>query len=352
MEKNSNYFKERERDNIIVLNQLMDTLPDFCAEYFIGIEQKYSILTRVGYARDFQTFFYFLVTEIPIFKNKEIIDLTYDDLNKVTVTHLERYLSYLSMYTTQQGNECMDNENAKLRKISSIRSLFKYLYNKGKIKENVSSKIIMPKLHEKEIIRLEADEIDNFLETVEKGTGLSKREQSFHKKTQKRDLALTTLLLGTGIRISECVGLNIDDIDFDKKAFQVTRKGGNRVILYFSDEVRDVLFDYFLERIHNENVDENEKALFLSMQNKRISVRACENLVKKYAKISTPLKNISPHKLRSSFGTQLYRETRDIYVVAEVLGHSDVNTTKKHYAAIGEDIRKNAADVVTLRKDD
>jgi site-specific recombinase XerD len=90
--------------------------------------------------------------------------------------------------------------------------------------------------------------------------------------------------------------------------------------------------------------------MFVSLQNKRISVRAVENLVKKYAKLVTPLKNISPHKLRSTFGTNLYRETSDIYIVADVLGHSDVNITKRHYAAIDEDRRKSVANIIKLRK--
>ena len=85
---------------------------------------------------------------------------------------------------------------------------------------------------------------------------------------------------------------------------------------------------------------------------RRISIRAVEDLVKKYSKIVTPLKKISPHKLRSTYGTQLYRETGDIYMVADVLGHKDVNTTKKHYAAISEDHRKQAANLIKLKKDD
>ena len=80
-------------------------------------------------------------------------------------------------------------------------------------------------------------------------------------------------------------------------------------------------------------------------------MRAVENLVKKYASIVTPLKNITPHKLRSTFGTSLYNQTNDIYVVAEILGHRDINTTKRHYAAISEQIKKEAAEKVKLRKD-
>ena len=87
------------------------------------------------------------------------------------------------------------------------------------------------------------------------------------------------------------------------------------------------------------------------MQKKRISNRAVQNLVKKYAKIVTPLKNISPHKLRSTYGTALYQETGDIYLVADVLGHKDVNTTRKHYAAISDEKRRMAARMVRLRED-
>ena len=97
-------------------------------------------------------------------------------------------------------------------------------------------------------------------------------------------------------------------------------------------------------------IDQNEKAMFLSLQNRRICTRAVENIVRKFAYESTPLKKITPHKLRSTFGTNLYRETNDIYIVADVLGHRDVNTTRKHYAAITEDHRRSVADAVKLHR--
>ena len=86
------------------------------------------------------------------------------------------------------------------------------------------------------------------------------------------------------------------------------------------------------------------------MQSRRIGVQAVQNLVKKYAKEVTPLKKITPHKLRSTYGTALYQETDDIYLVAEVLGHSDVNTTRKHYAAMSDTRRRQAAGKVELRQ--
>ena len=124
------------------------------------------------------------------------------------------------------------------------------------------------------------------------------------------------------------------------------------VFLYDVLNRADALKAYLKERSENKKVPKDEQALFLSMQNKRLSTRAIQNIVQKYSRIVSPLKKISPHKLRSTYGTSLYRETGDIYVVAEVLGHRDVNTTKKHYAAMSDDIRRAAAKKVTLRKDD
>ena len=223
---------------------------------------------------------------------------------------------------------------------------------------NVAAKITLPKQHDKDIIRLERHEIDKILNAAEDGEGMSEHQRKILLNTRARDVAILSLLLGTGIRVSECVGLNIKDIDFASNAFTVTRKGGNQAILYFNDDVKEALEYYvdgerkaLLSRTQKMNVPD-EDALFLSLQVKRICVRAVENLVKKYAMVASPLKKISPHKLRSTYGTNLYRATGDIYMVADVLGHRDVNTTKKHYAAIEQDHRKAAAKAVTLRDDD
>ena len=185
---------------------------------------------------------------------------------------------------------------------------------------------------------------------MENGEELTETEKRYHRVTKTRDLALLTLLLGTGIRVSECVGLNLNDVDFKNGGIRIVRKGGYEAVVYFGEEVEDALLDYWDERTHKTAATGHEDALFLSMQNKRISVRAVEKLVKKYASKVTSLKKITPHKLRSTYGTNLYRETGDIYLVADVLGHKDVNTTRKHYAAQQEENRSRAAKAVKLRK--
>jgi site-specific recombinase XerD len=173
----------------------------------------------------------------------------------------------------------------------------------------------------------------------------------YYEKNKLRNLAIFTLLLGTGIRISECVGLDISDIDFKNSRIKIVRKGGKEDFVYFGPEVEKALADY-LEQSRNgiTPITGHENALFLSIQKRRMTPRAIENLVSEYASQITTIKHITPHKLRSTYGTTLYRETGDIYLVAEVLGHNDVNTTKKHYAALDEDRKRQAAKIVKLRE--
>ncbi len=338
----TNYFLERNKQNTKHIANFLNDMPDFCFEFFIGMENYTSTLTRMNYAMDLRIFFDYL-SKYKFDKNAKAITLS--DLDKLTSTDIEGYLSYLTYYTFDNKN-FHNGERGKARKLASVRSFLKFFYNKDKITSNVASKIQTPKLHQKDIIRLEIDEVAKILNEAENSNFESKTQASYNKHTAKRDVAILSVFLGTGIRVSELVGLNIEDIDFASNAFKITRKGGNQVVLYFSDEVKDALLEYKKQR---DLLEINDNAFFLSLQKKRISTRAVQNLVKKFSKIVNPLKKISPHKLRSTYGTNLYRETNDIYVVADVLGHKDVNTTKRHYAALSDDIRRNAASKVKLR---
>ena len=240
-----------------------------------------------------------------------------------------------------------------MRKLCAIRSFCEYLFSAEQIPANIATLVPLPKRHEKPILYLEKSEVEKMLNTAESGNGLSPHQKMYQKNTRTRDFAILLLFLGTGIRVSELVGIDLEDIDFSINGFLVTRKGGNQTILYFPEAVADALQAYLKERREIEPLPGHENALFLSLQRRRITQRAVENLVKKYAQVAAPLKKrISPHKLRSTFGTSLYRETGDIYLVADVLGHKDVNTTRRHYAAIDERRRKEARDKVKLRQND
>lgn len=345
-----NYHDRLNIENAVKLRSLLEELPRFCKDFFRGIENTTSSRTRIAYAYDLGVFFEFLANNNPAFKNTPITSLKVDILDELTPLDIEEYLEYLNYYRSD-GKEYINRENSKKRKLASLRSLYNYFYKKQIIKTNPPSLVSIPKIHEKEIVRLEPNEVAQLLDEIENPENLTMAQRKFHAKTKTRDLALMTLLLGTGIRVSECVGLDIDDVDFNNNGIKIRRKGGIEVVVYFGDEVREALLDYMEERKKLIPEEGHSNALFLSLQMKRLSVRSVENLVKKYASGVTKLKNITPHKLRSTYGTNLYRETGDIYLVADVLGHKDVNTTKKHYAAIEDSRRRSAANVVKLRKE-
>ena len=344
------YYEQKDIENIQKLRTMLKDLPPFCTEYFRGIEPRTSTRTRIAYAYDLSVFFDFLKKENPVFSKMDRMDFRLEHLDQLTVTDLEEYMEYLKYRFNENNKEVINKERGIMRKISSLKSFYNYFFRVEKIKTNPAALVRLPKLHDKEIIRLDIDEVAMLLDEVEQGESLTDRQKAYHDRTKVRDLALLTLLLGTGIRVSECVGLDIHDVDFKNGGIHIHRKGGKEVTVYFGAEVEDALNDYLAERQQIDPEPGSENALFLSMQRKRMNVRSVENLVKKYAKIVTPLKKITPHKLRSTYGTNLYRETGDIYLVADVLGHSDVNTTKKHYAALEDERRRSARNAVRLRE--
>lgn len=347
--KENNYHDEQNRQNILKMRAVLETLPLFCKTFFRGIEEYTSARTRLAYAYDIRLFFEYIHEQNSVYNKMEIRDFPLSILDQLTRLDIEEYLEYMSLYQ-KDGRDITNDERGKSRKLAALRSFYNYFYRSEMIETNPAALVSMPKLHEKEIIRLEPNEVSILLDQVEDGTRLTKKELEYHKKTRLRDVALMTLLLGTGIRVSECVGLDIQDVDFDVCGIKIRRKGGYEAVVYFGDEVETALLDYMEEREYVIPLSGHENALFLSMQNRRMSVRAVENLVKKYASRVTTLKKITPHKLRSTYGTALYQETGDIYLVADVLGHKDVNTTRKHYAAQQDASRRRAAQYVRLRE--
>lgn len=351
----STYEKEQQIILSKKLRDIVELMPEYVKDFFRGISSTTQIKTKVAYAGDLKIFFEYLQKEK--FPFKDIKSITISDLESLSPIDIEMFCEYLSCYTLphyKDNNVQITHTNSNrgvMRKLSTIRSFYKYYYKKEIIKNNPSLLVDLPKIHEKPIIRLEPDEVVKLLDEVQSGAHLTPAQAKYHSKTVKRDAAIIGLLVGTGIRISECVGLNVSDFDFQDESFKVTRKGGDKVILFMPKEVCSLIMDYLsccrdaLLKTDNEN----EQALFLSLQGKRMSVSSIEKMLKKFTKLATPLKVISPHKLRSTFGTNLYRETGDIYLVADVLGHKDVNTTKKHYAALEEQRRRIAANVTKLR---
>ena len=350
---NMNYHQQKNVDYTLRLREILKTLPPFAKDYFRAIEPSTSAKTRISYAYDVRVFFRYLIANNPIYANYDMSMFKVDDLERLEPVDIEEYMEYLKVYKAEDDHVETNDEKGLSRKMSALRSFYKYYHKHGLISKNPTILVDMPKLHEKAIIRLDTDEIALLLDHIEHcGDTLTGQSKVYYERTKYRDLAIVTLLLGTGIRVSECVGLNLNDVDFKNNGITITRKGGNQSVVYFGDEVEAALKQYLnLSRNGIEPIAGHEQALFLSTQKRRMGVQAIENMVKKYARQVTPNKKITPHKLRSTYGTALYKETGDIYLVADVLGHKDVNTTKKHYAAIDENRRRIAANAVRLRED-
>lgn len=346
------YHEQKYIDNTLRLREILKTLPPFAKDYFRAAEPTTSAKTRISYAYDIRVFFHFLMENNPVYKNYTIDQFTPQDLEQLSPVDIEEYQEYLKVYYNSEEKQITNAEKGLSRKMSALRSFYGYYFKHQIIEKNPTLFVDMPKLHEKAIVRLDTDEVASLLDFVEHGGDeLTGQKKAYYEKTKNRDLAIITLLLGTGIRVSECVGLDIQDVDFKNNGITVVRKGGNEMVIYFGEEVEYALKQYlYTTREATTPLPGHENALFLSTQRRRMGVQAVENMVKKYAQQVTPNKKITPHKLRSTYGTTLYKETGDIYLVADVLGHKDVNTTKKHYAAIDEDRRRMAAKAVTLRE--
>ncbi|HNW86547.1 MAG TPA: tyrosine-type recombinase/integrase [Candidatus Limiplasma sp.] len=344
------YREQLDQNRLENVRLMLRALPRSCADFIRSLLSTTSTLTRLAYTIDLNTFFDFAMKELTCFTAENASEITDEEIARLKPRDIEIYADYLSLYYKQTEEDSGEQRMLKnhtygvMRKLSSLRSFFNYLFRTQRIPANIVSLVPLPKKHEKPILLLERDEMQKLLNTIYTGDQLTPQQTAFHRLTQARDTAIVMLFLGTGIRVSECVGIDLEDVDFQNNALLVTRKGGNQVILYFPREVAEAMQTYLQQRETVTTAQGHEHAFFLSLQRKRISQRAVEQMVKKYAMLVVPLKKrMSPHKLRSTYATNLYQETEDIYLVAEALGHSDVNTTRKHYASMSDAHMRQAA---------
>ncbi len=355
MAKDSEHYKAKDRHQKELYHDLLRQLPPCVRDYLRDKDLTTQVSTRISYAYDLLTFFRYIKNANPIYKDREIETFTLSDLSRFSSQDISEYQHYLEFSTIKADGENHENGKRSIaRKMAPLRGLYEYHLKHENLDKNPMVLVQMPRIKkDKNIVRMNPYEVQDILDTIEKGNGrMSERQRKLCDRTRQRDLAILTLMLGTGIRVSECVGLDITDVDFKVNSLTIVRKGGGQDIIYFGQEVNQVLQDYIQgERKQITIAEGHEKALFISAKGNRMSVDAIERLVKKYGQIAVPNKKITPHKLRSTYGTALYRETGDIRLVADVLGHENINTTIDYYAAIEDEHKQKAANAVSLRKD-
>lgn len=353
MGKDSEFYKNKSRNQKIKLKELISQLPPCAVDYIYSKEQTTQPSTLVSYCYDLLTFFRFLETNNPIIAHTDIKKINYELLGQIDSDDIMEFQRYLELNVEGEAHE--NGKKAIARKMSPLRGMYKFALQREYIKKDPCAIVPLPKLKkDKNIIRMNNYEVQAILEAIDTGNAfLTDRQRKYCQKTQKRDLAILTLMLNTGMRVSEVNGLDLSDVDLKVNQIIIVRKGGGQDVLYFNDDIHDTILDYIsTEREYIHPAEGHEKALFYSLQGKRMSVDAIEDLVKKYAKLVVPNKKITPHKLRSTYGTALYRETGDIRLVADVLGHENINTTIDYYAAIEDEHKKMARNAVDFKRKD
>jgi len=346
MAKKSEYQLNLKRTKHEKFKELRAKLPNYVHHYLDDMVIDYQINTLIAYARDLITFFEFLQENNPMYKNTPITDIPLSALESLTYQDITEYRNYLS---SNYGIHEHSNQASSIeRRLAPLRGFFADACNNKVLKNNptfIQNSHRKKRKEKKEIVYLENDEVNKMLYYVDNTMVSSEKQQKFCLKTHLRDFAIMTLLLNTGIRVSECVGIDLTDINFDDNSLKIVRKGGNESTIYFNSTTHEALQNYIKnERPGFVNFDD-EKALFLSSKKQRMAVRSIQAMVKKYSLQAIPNKNLSPHKMRSSYGTALYEQTGDIRLVADVLGHVDVTTTAKHYAAMKTKHMKQAGKI-------
>ena len=275
MAKPRTYHEQTNIDYTLRLRDILRTLPPFTHDFFRAIEPTSSIRTRMNYAYDIRVFYHYLMENNPAYSRYAIQQFTVADLERIEPVDLEEYMEYLKIYKREDDETMVNGEKGLARKMSALRTFYGYYYKRQMISSNPTLLVEMPKIHEKAIIRLDADEVAMLLDFVESaGDKLTGQALTYYKKTKSRDLAILTLLLGTGIRVSECVGLDLNNVDFKNNGIMVTRKGGNQMVVYFGDEVAQALRQYIEgDRKAATPLSGHENALFLSTQRRRMGVQ-------------------------------------------------------------------------------
>lgn len=335
-------------DNEKITKQLInycEMLPEICTSYLLETGTQLSVTTRLAYAKELSTFFDYLISYSPVFCDCEKNNINKELIEQITSQDISRYLTIYK----DQGH----SEKTTARKRAALSSYFNYLVANRIVSFNPVQAAVRVKLHKSdEVIYLEINDQIKLLDSVDSGNDLSKRKQAYHNKYRLRDNALCTLLLDTGIRVSELRGINIEDLDLEKCSVIITRKGGKIQTVYFSDETTEKIQDYLLERKNKEKNLSKKDPLFVTLKGERLSVRAIEVLVKKYSESSLPGKGskITPHKLRSSFAMGFYEETKDILALQRKLGHDGLAATNIYAKATDKKMQETRNILENRRK--
>lgn len=325
------------------IREMLDEMPDFIQEFILNYGHTEQITTKFEYCRDIKDFLRFMVNYMPEHCDKQIKELTIEDIDSMEPLNINQYLTEI--------NKGIKPTTLKRRR-ATLSSMYSFYLSIGKVQNNpvLATKTI--KIPEKSVIYLTNEEQSLLLNTVRSGANLSKNAAVYHNKYEDRDSALFLLLLDTGLRVSEMLDTDIIDYDLKECSVIVRRKGGDIQTVYYSDECSEVLDTYFSSQKIKYRTNGNDIPAFTTVNGERLGVRAVEKLVKKYVLACMPdkAKIISPHKLRSSFAMSFYEASdNNILLLQKKLNHKSITTTNI-YAKASETEMKETRGILQGRR--
>ncbi|MDX9887804.1 MAG: tyrosine-type recombinase/integrase [Anaerovoracaceae bacterium] len=333
----------KENEILDLCQEIQEEMPKYLGGYFAYLKGNVLPLTRLAYLRDVKFFLTYLLEEVELVKGPTIKDIKLEELDNIKAKDINQFIEYLRRYKVETEKEIIVYENANkslARKKSSLSVFFKYLFRDELISKNITDgldPIRVAKPGEKEIKALQDDEVMIMLDVVTTGNELTKKEREFWEKTKYRDKAILLIFLTYGLRLSELQQLNLTSFNFGRGEFKIYRKRGKESIMPLNKSVGDAVKAYIdKERISEDKIEENSKdALFLSLQNRRMTDRQIRELVKKYTSYGLKTSHkagYSPHKLRATAATSLIGRGNSIFDVQALLDHEQVTTTQLYAA--------------------
>lgn len=324
-------MRGRIEDKIIMEKKIRDKIkdmPDFLMSYYYYLNEKQTT-TKYRY-----------ITQIIRFLNwfsDDIYNIEETDLCSINMETIQRYVDDIKYCDMKELSA-----EAKSQIYSSINSFMTFLVKREIIKNNPfdNKGIERPKVKDHEIVYLEPDEYLKIKQNIMNGCG-SNIAKGKQKNWAYRDLLLFQLPIMTGVRVTALSEISLDDIDLEKRRISVVDKNRDK-ILYLDETTYGLILVWLELREKLMKGHADCPYLFISNQRKKLHTNSIREIIKKYTPDETTTKHITPHKLRSTCGTNMYRATKDIYMVAEVLGHTSAATTKK-YTKVDDTSRRNAS---------
>lgn len=347
MGKDSDWYKSKERRLNKQLQTILNEIPYFAKNYILSEITRLELKTLISYAYEIEHFLNFL-NESQNKNNTETSDsdafalktMKLEVITELTIENAKAYIQYLR---DTSGNAMIK------RSIYILNNWFKYMISKDVVPSNPFQALEVPKFKiEDSVNHLSPEEIQEMFDSVIKGAGRSEHQEAYLKKTQLRDYTILLLILNTGIRVSECQGLDISDIDTENNRISIVRKGGKSATIYINQKVSDTLRDYIQYRSNMFTKFPDEKALFLSIRKTRMTIRSIEKLVAKLAESCLKSKKVTPTILRNTYGVELYKKTKNKELVGTML---DCVSTSARYMQTDSFIIEQEAEALLISEE-